>query len=85
MTTFIPLVFAGLIAASIVYGWYRFTDFTHFTEIYFAICSCIRTPADFELVTTEFLRTQAKQNIRYSEVIFLRHTHTANTSHLMNN
>ncbi len=60
--------------------WYRFTDFAHFAEIYFAICSCIRTPADFELVTTEFLRNQVQQNIRYSEVIFTPYTHREHIS-----
>jgi adenosine deaminase len=55
--------------------WYQFTDFAHFLEIYLAICGCIRTPDDFELVTTEFLKSQSKQNIRYSEVIFTPYTH----------
>ena len=31
--------------------WYQFSDFAHFIEIYFAICDCIRTPHDFELIT----------------------------------
>lgn len=60
--------------------WYQFTDFTHFAEIYFTICSCIRTPADIELVTTEFLRNQAQQNIRYSEMIFTPYTHSKHIS-----
>ena len=30
--------------------------------------ACIRTPADLELIAGEFLRGQAEQNIRYSEV-----------------
>ena len=57
--------------------WYRFSDFDHFIDVYFAICNCIRTPHDFELITTEFLKTQAEQNIRYSEVIFTPFTHLA--------
>ena len=28
--------------------WYRFTDFSHFIEIYLAISSCICTPDDIE-------------------------------------
>ncbi len=55
--------------------WYQFSDFTHFLEIYFAICNCIRTPDDFEFITTEFLKHQAEQNIAYSEVIFTPYTH----------
>lgn len=55
--------------------WYRFTDFAHFIEIYMAICACIRTPDDLELIAFEFLRGQARQNIRYSEVIFTPYTH----------
>ncbi|MEJ2752975.1 MAG: adenosine deaminase, partial [Chloroflexota bacterium] len=38
--------------------WYRFSDFAHFIEVYFAICDCLRAPADFELITAEFLRGQ---------------------------
>ena len=55
--------------------WYQFTDFKHFLEIYFAICNCIRTPADFELITTEFVKQQVEQNIKYSELIFTPYTH----------
>ena len=56
-------------------AWYQFTDFDHFIEVYFAICDCIRTPEDFELITSEFLKDQAEQNIKYSEVIFTPFTH----------
>jgi adenosine deaminase len=55
--------------------WYTFTDFAHFIEIYFAICSCICTPDDVELIARQFLQGQAEQNIRYSEVIFTPYTH----------
>ncbi|HSB01750.1 MAG TPA: adenosine deaminase [Anaerolineales bacterium] len=55
--------------------WYQFSDFAHFIEIYFAICNCIRTPADFELMAAEFLKYQFEQNIKYSEVIFTPYTH----------
>jgi len=55
--------------------WYQFSDFAHFIEVYFAICSCIRTPDDFELITSEFLKCQSEQNIKYSEVIFTPYTH----------
>lgn len=55
--------------------WYRFSDFAHFIEVYFAICNCIRTPEDFELIATEFLKHQCEQNVKYSEVIFTPYTH----------
>jgi adenosine deaminase len=55
--------------------WYTFTDFDHFIEVYLAICACIATADDFELIAREFLRGQAAQNIRYSEVIFTPYTH----------
>jgi len=56
-------------------NWYQFSDFDHFLEVYFAICSCIRTPDDFYYITAEFLKGQAEQNIKYSEVIFTPFTH----------
>jgi len=55
-------------------AWYQFSDFAHFIEIYFAICNCIRTPDDFELIAFEFLKNQAEENIKYSEVIFTPYT-----------
>ncbi|MCB9445866.1 MAG: adenosine deaminase [Ardenticatenaceae bacterium] len=60
--------------------WYTFTDFDHFIEVYMTICSCIANAADFELIARQFLRGQAEQNIRYSEVIFTPYTH-ANGEH----
>lgn len=56
--------------------WYTFTNFDHFIEVYLAICACIATADDFELIAREFLRGQAAQNIRYNEVIFTPYTHT---------
>lgn len=55
--------------------WYQFTNFKHFIEIYLTISSCICTPADIELIARDFLRGQAEQNIRYSEVTFTPYTH----------
>ncbi len=55
--------------------WYQFTGFDHFIEVYLAICSCIRSADDLELITTEFIKDRADQNIRYSEVIFTPFTH----------
>jgi len=50
--------------------WYTFTDFDHFIEIYTTVCSCIRTPADIELITREFLIGQASQNIIHTEATY---------------
>lgn len=58
-------------------AWYQFSDFAHFVEVYFAICDCLRTADDFELITAEFLHGQEAQNIRHSEVIFTPYTHHA--------
>ena len=60
--------------------WYQFTDFAHFIDIYTAICDCLRTADDFELITTEFLKKQAEENILYSEVIFTPYTHHQHVS-----
>ena len=56
-------------------NWYTFTNFSHFIEIYLKISSCICTPDDIELIAKEFLRGQAAQNIRYSEVTYTPYTH----------
>ncbi|MEA2008619.1 MAG: adenosine deaminase [Chloroflexota bacterium] len=60
--------------------WYQFSDFAHFIEVYFAICNCLRTPDDFELIAAEFLKHQSAQNIIYSEVIFTPFTHHEHVS-----
>jgi len=59
--------------------WYTFTNFAHFIEIYIAICSCICSADDMELVARQLLQGQANQNVRYSEVIFTPYTHFAST------
>jgi adenosine deaminase len=63
-----------------LYEWYRFSDFAHFINVYFAICNCIRTADDFELITADFLKHQSEQNIKYSEVIFTPYTHHQHVS-----
>jgi adenosine deaminase len=60
--------------------WYQFSDFAHFIDIYTVICNCLRTVDDFELITTEFLKKQAEENILYSEVIFTPYTHHQHVS-----
>ncbi len=58
-----------------IHEWYQFRDFAHFIEVYLAICSCIKTADDMELVATEFIKGRVRENIRYSEVIFTPYTH----------
>jgi len=55
--------------------WYKFIDFPHFVEIYLAISACICSPEDIEFIAREFLRGQAAQRIRHSEVTFSPYTH----------
>ena len=60
--------------------WYEFSDFSHFIAVYFTVCNCVHTQDDFELITAEFLKKQADQNILYSEVIFTPYSHHQNVS-----
>ena len=50
--------------------WFKFRDFNHFVEIYVAASKCIRKPQDLELIAEEFARSQAAQNILYTEAHF---------------
>lgn len=54
--------------------WYSFRDFPHFVDVYLAIARCIRTPADVELIATDFLAGQASQNIMHSEITYTAFT-----------
>ena len=56
-------------------NWFRFRDFDHFIEIYFAISSCLKTSDDYELIAYEFGAQMALQNVRYAEVTFSPSTH----------
>jgi aminodeoxyfutalosine deaminase len=60
-------------------GFYRFTDFDHFLEVYFTISGCLKTVEDFRLIAYEFGADMARQNIRYAEVTFTPQTNVANT------
>ncbi|HZU12463.1 MAG TPA: adenosine deaminase [Chloroflexota bacterium] len=48
---------------------YGYTDFLHFLEVYQMSTQVLRDAEDFALITYEFLRNQAAQNVRYSEVM----------------
>jgi adenosine deaminase len=49
---------------------FRFDDFPHFIQAYIAVCSCLRTPHDFETIVLDLGSEAAAQNIRYLEVHF---------------
>jgi adenosine deaminase len=49
---------------------YEFQDFTHFIEVYRIARECVQTPDDYVFLVEQFLKQQAEQNIRYSEVHF---------------
>ncbi len=58
--------------------WFRFRDFDHFVDIYLTCSRCLRDPEDFQLVVSDFLAEQARQNVYYSEVHFTVGTHVDN-------
>ncbi|MDQ2652820.1 MAG: adenosine deaminase, partial [Chloroflexota bacterium] len=49
---------------------FQFRDFPHFIEAYIAVCTCLRTPADFATIVREVGEDAAAQNIRYLEMHF---------------
>lgn len=49
---------------------YQFRDFAHFIEVYATARRCVQTPEDYVFLVEQFLKQQAEQNIRYSEVHF---------------
>lgn len=53
-----------------VRNWYQFTDFQNFIDIYVQVCRVIVSDDDLEVMTWEFLKNQAAQNIVYSEVTY---------------
>jgi adenosine deaminase len=59
-------------------AWFRFRDFDDFVEVYLTCCRCLRDPEDFQLLVSDFLAEQARQNVGYSEVHFTVGTHVAN-------
>ncbi|HEX2186406.1 MAG TPA: adenosine deaminase, partial [Chloroflexota bacterium] len=55
--------------------WFVFRDFAHFVEVYVAVSRCLKTAADYELITYELGTELARQNVRYAEVTFSPSTH----------
>src|SRR5690606_33943322 len=58
--------------------WNTFTTFPHFTEVYKTFSRCIRTADYIELITRDFLKGQAAQNIVYTEATYTALTHYQN-------
>lgn len=56
-------------------GLYDFESFDKFIELWLAMCSCLRTEADYERMVDGFLAECARQNIRYAEVHFTPYNH----------
>lgn len=55
--------------------WYQFRDFDHFIEVYITVCSTLRSPEDFSLITYDLAKTLAAQNCRYTEVTWTPGAH----------
>jgi aminodeoxyfutalosine deaminase len=55
--------------------WFTFTGFPHFVEIIMTVQKLILTPEDFSLVTYEYGREMAAQNIRYAELTVTPYNH----------
>jgi aminodeoxyfutalosine deaminase len=55
---------------------YRFRDFGHFVEVYYAICDSLREVDDFALIARELGEHLAAQGVRYAEVTVTPFNHT---------
>lgn len=58
--------------------WFRFRNFEHFVQVYLTCSKVLRNPEDFQLLATDFLTEQARQNIVYTEAHFTIGTHLSN-------
>jgi adenosine deaminase len=56
---------------------FRFRDFRAFVDLYVAISSCLRDPADFEEVVVDVAARLAAQRVRRAEITFTPMTHVA--------
>ncbi len=56
-------------------GFYRFTDFVHFIEVYIAVSSLVRTVADIEALVFGVAGDLATQHVRYAEVTVTPDSH----------
>lgn len=58
--------------------WFRFRDFEHFVQVYLTCSKALRTPEDFQLLVSDVLAEQARQNVLYTEAHFTIGTHLSN-------
>jgi adenosine deaminase len=58
--------------------WFRFRDFEHFVQVYLTCSKALRAPEDFQLLVSDVLAEQARQNILYTEAHFTIGTHLSN-------
>lgn len=49
-------------------GYFTFTDFAHFVDVYLSVVDLLRDPADIRTLTYEIGRELADQNVRYVEL-----------------
>ncbi len=54
---------------------YEFTSFDAFIELWLLMCSCFRTPENYERMVDGFLADCARQNVRYAELHFTPYNH----------
>lgn len=59
-----------------LHDFYRFRDFEHFVQVYYAICDNLLDEADFALIVQELAADLATQNVSYAEVTFTPFNHT---------
>ena len=58
-------------------AFYEFRDFPHFSEVYGAVSSLVREPADVAELVLGAARDLARQNVRYAELTVTPYTFTA--------
>lgn len=56
-------------------GFYAFTDFAHFIDVYIAVNSLVRTADDIEAMAVGVLGDIARQNVRYVELTVTPDSH----------
>jgi aminodeoxyfutalosine deaminase len=56
-------------------GLYAFEGFDKFLDLWLAMCRCLRTDADYELMVDSYVEECRRQNIRYVEAHFTPYNH----------
>jgi len=65
------------VSAAELAAFYEFRDFPHFAEVYGAVSSLVREPADVAELVLGAARDLAPQNVRYAELTVTPYTFTA--------